>query len=287
MFNYFKWIGVALVSLFTFCELPIVFSEAAAQAQTSTATPTTKKNSSLVARNHSGGRMKVVYEETKDPFSAVLIEQYKQSKLFEKIGDLVTSEINLPQDITVLLTDCGEGNAAYIREHRTIVICNELTKENYQLLLKNSDGEEAALKAAIFASVFFFYHETAHMLIDRLNLPVVGKEEDIADQFSGFFLLSNDSSSDKTISGEMILSAARLFALESTTPSNREYQDEHGLNQQRFYNLVCLLYGANPAKYGDLVSKLDYSESRLSRCQSEVGPIMSAWQRLLQPYLKP
>jgi Putative metallopeptidase len=285
MFNYFKLIGVALVSLFTFCELPSVFPQVA-QAQATTATPTAK-NPSLVVRNHRGGRMKVVYEETKDPFSAVLIEQYKQSKLFEKIGELVTDEINLPQDITVVLTDCREANAVYSREHQAIIICNELTKENYQLLLKDGDEEEAALKTAIFASVFFFYHETAHMLIDRLNLPVVGKEEDIADQFSGFFLLSNDSSSDKAISGEMILSAARLFALESSTPGHREYQGEHGLNQQRFYNLVCLLYGANPAKYGDLVSKLDYSESRLSRCQSDAVPIMSAWQRLLQPYLKP
>jgi hypothetical protein len=50
MFDYFKWIGVALVSLFTFCELPIVFSQTAAQAQTATAAKTTKKNMSAWQR---------------------------------------------------------------------------------------------------------------------------------------------------------------------------------------------------------------------------------------------
>jgi Putative metallopeptidase len=124
------------------------------------------------------------------------------------------------------------------------------------------------------------------MLIHELNLAAVGKEEDVADQFAAFFLLSNDPSEDKAASGEMVLAAAKIFALDSTEPGNHDYQDEHGLSQQRFYTLVCTLYGANPEKYSNLVSNLDYSESRLQRCQSDSPKIVSAWQRLLEPYLK-
>jgi hypothetical protein len=288
MLNYFKWMSsLALVSLFTVSDVPRLFPQAA-QAQTSTTAATVKKTpTNLVARNRRSGRINVVYGETNDPLSAALVRGYQQYGLFEEIGDLITSEIDLPHDITVVLADCGHANAYYRSDKHAIVVCNELTQESYQLLLKNGHSQEESLRKAILASVFFFYHESGHMLIHELSLPAVGKEEDAVDQFSAFFILSNDSSKAKAISGEIILSAAEIFALDDTEPGTHEYQDEHGLSQQRSYNLVCMLYGASPQQYSDLVSKLDYSESRLQRCQSDSGPIVSAWQRLLQPYLKP
>lgn len=194
--------------------------------------------------------------------------------------------MNLPRNITVVLTDCGTANAAYINQKHAIVMCNELTKENHQLLRKNGYGEDKAMKTAILASIFFFYHESGHMLIHELNLPITGKEEDVADQFSAIFLLLNDPSEGKSASGEIVLAAATLFKLESTTPKHRDFQDEHALSQQRFYNLVCMLYGAAPAQYSNLVAKLDYADARLHRCQRESESIVTAWQRLLHPYLK-
>jgi Putative metallopeptidase len=288
MLNYFKWMSsLALVSLFTVGNVPKLFPQAAAQAKTPVTTATAKQiPTNLVARYRRSGRINVVYGKTNDPLSAALIKGYQQYGLFEEIGDLITSEIDIPQDITVALIDCGQANAAYLSDKHAIVVCNELTQESYQLLLKNGHSQEEALRKAILASVFFFYHEAGHMLIHELNLPTTGREEDAVDQFSAFFLLSNDSSETKSVSGEIILSAAQVFALESTEPGIHEYQDEHGLSQQRAYGLVCMLYGANPEQYSDLVRKLDYSESRLQRCQTDAPTIVSAWQRLLQPYLK-
>jgi Putative metallopeptidase len=278
--------GLLLASLLTIGDLPGVFPQKVAQAQTATSTLAKRPAANLIANHQTSGQINVVYGETTDPISAALIRGYQRYGFFEKIGGLITSEINLPQDITVALADCGMANAAYVGKEHTIVICNELTKENYQVLLKNGYGKDEALKTAIFASVFTFFHETGHMLIHELNLAAVGKEEDVADQFAAFFLLSNDPSEDKAASGEMVLAAAKIFALESTEPGNHDYQDEHGLSLQRSYTLVCTLYGANPEKYSTLVSKLDYSESRLQRCQSDAETIVSAWQRLLEPHLK-
>ncbi len=288
MLNYLKWLsGLALVSLVTVGDLPGVFPKAVARAQTSTTALANQKTPThLIARNRGDGRINVVYGETDDPFSAKLIQAYQRYGYFEKVSALITSEIALPGDITVVLTNCGTANAFYSSEKHAIVICNELTKENYQLLRQNGYEQDKALKTAIFASLFFFYHESGHMLIHELNLPVVGKEEDVADQFSAFFLLMNDSSADKSDSGEILMSAAKLFALEKNLASEQGLQDEHALDRQRFYNLVCMLYGAAPAKYSNLVANLNYLEPRLSRCQAESKSLVTAWQRLLQPYLK-
>ena len=195
MLNYLKWLsGLALVSLFTVGDLPGVFPKAVARAQTPATAPANQKAppTRLIARNRGGGEINVVYQETNDPLSASLIKAYQRYGYFEKIGALITSEIVLPRDITVMLADCNQPNAFYTSEHHAIVICNELTKENYQLLRADGYSEKAALKTAILSSVFTFFHESGHMLIHELYLAAVGKEEDVVDQFSAFFLLVNE-----------------------------------------------------------------------------------------------
>jgi hypothetical protein len=278
--NCSKWLtGLAVASFFTVAELPGVFPQSVARAESVAAKP------HRTYENHLKGRINIVYEETDDPLSAELIQGYQQYGLFDRVTKLITEKINLPRDITVVFKDCGQANAVYFSREATIVMCNELTKENYELFRQNGYGQEEALKAAIFASVFIFYHESGHMVIDQLDLPIVGKEEDAADQFAAFFLSINDTE-DKSISGEIVMAAANLFDLTSTAPKERDFQDEHSLSKQRFYSLVCMLYGTNPEKYHSLAVKLDYTKSRLHRCQAEAGTITMAWQRLLEPYLK-
>lgn len=287
MLKYLKSLsGLTLASLCTVTNLLGVFPQSAAQAiSVTTVAATQPSRTNRLARNQRSGRIRVVYAETNDPLSALLIQGYQETRFFEEIGKLITSEINLPRDITVVLTDCGQANAAYSSQEHAIVICNELTKNNYQFLKQHGYGEEKALKTAIFSSIFTFYHESGHMLIHELNLPVVGKEEDVADQFAAFFLLINDDK-DKSMSGEIVMAAANLFKLQSTVPDESDIIDEHSLHKQRFYNLVCMLYGAAPKKYSRLVAKLDYPESRLNSCQAENKSKFTAWKLLLQPYLK-
>jgi Putative metallopeptidase len=289
MLNYIKWLsGLALVGLCTVGDLPGVFPKSVARAQTSATSPANQKAPStrLSARNRGSGEINVVYGETNDPLSASLIEAYQRYGYFDKIGALITSEIALPHDITVVLADCEQANAFYNSEHHAIVICNQLTKENYRLLRADGYSEKAALKTAILSAVFTFYHEAGHMLIHELDLPAVGREEDNVDQFSAFFLIVNDSSVDKSNSGEILLAAAKMFSLQPNSLTSAIIQDEHSLSQQRLANLVCMLYGAAPSGYQDLVKELDYSESRLAGCQSESTKIFAAWKRLLEPYLK-
>jgi Putative metallopeptidase len=288
MSNYHKWIGLALISLFTVADLPGAFPKSIAHAQTSAAAPVNQKAppTHLSARRQDGGEIKVVYQETKDPLSASLIQAYERYGYFEKISALITAEIVLPRDITVVLADCGQANAFYSSGHHAIVICNELTKESYQLLRADGYSEEAALRTAILSSVYTFYHEAGHLVVNELDLPAVGREEDVVDQFSAFFLLVNDSSVDKANSGEIILAAAKVFSLQPELPTPERTKDDHPLSQQRFANLVCMLYGAAPSGYQELVTKLDYSESQLAGCQAESPKIFAAWKRLLKPYLK-
>jgi hypothetical protein len=283
MFKAFNSIFGVLTLVFTLISLP---GSHMAEAKTTVVTTTTKTNPKLLTRNRGGGRIKVVYGESDDPFSNQLMQGDREVGLFQGIADLITSEIQLPRDVTLSLQDCGQANAFYSKDDRQIVLCNELMKTNYERFKKANYGDEESLQLALYVNIFFLYHEAGHLLISELDLPIVGREEDVADQFSAFFILSNfDTSQDKSTSGKILLSAAELFKINSKNPTKGDYIDEHGLNPQRFYNLVCMLYGKHPEAYQDLISSLNYPEERAARCQQESELMFNSWQRLLEPYL--
>ncbi len=287
MFNYCKWLGgLALISLFTIGDVPSISPKKVAQAQSPISAIANQNPANLIALHRGNGRIKVIYGETKNPFSAALMEVYQQSRFFEEITEPIAAQFKLPRNVRVILQDCGVANAFYSSKDHAIVMCSELTNQAYKLSKQKGYGDETALKSAVLSTVFFLYHEVGHMLIHELDLPIVGREEDIADQFAAYFLLRSDPSADKSLSGQILLSAAKVFARQSTRPSKEIYIDPHSLNQQRYYNIVCMVYGASPEKYSSLVAKLNYPESRLNGCRQESESMLRNWGRLLKPYLK-
>src|SRR4029078_13036153 len=69
--------------------------------------------------------------------------------------------------------------------------------------LKDESGkfDRDEVKAAVLSTTrFVLHHELGHALVDLLNLPVTGKEEDAVDQLATVVLLSSDNDAD-TVSG--------------------------------------------------------------------------------------
>jgi Putative metallopeptidase len=286
MYKYLNWISrLALISLVSLGDnLPGLQNSAVlAQDPTPVATTDSRPKSNPVVPNQRGDRFKLVYVKTDDRLSLQLMEAYHKNQLFNKVGKVITTKINLPRNITLLIKDCGQINAYYSSDG-SITMCNELTKSNYKIFRQAGLDNEQAWQAAIYATIFAFYHEAGHMLIHELNLPAVGKEEDVADQFSAYLLLNNDPTEGRKMSKSIVEAGADWFNLTAKKPSKESMLDEHSLDQQRFYNLVCILYGAAPDTYGELVKKLDYPDRRLNGCRREYQQIASSWKRLLEPH---
>lgn len=68
-------------------------------------------------------------------------------------------------------------------------------------------SEQHALDV-LYTMVFFFFHELGHALITELELPVVGPEEDVADELAIFTLID---AGDKGY--DALFSAAQAFTL--------------------------------------------------------------------------
>ena len=94
-----------------------------------------------------------------------------------------------------------------------------------------------------------FYHELGHAMIDVLQLPVLGKEEDAADHLS--VILMNDIWEEEAAANILASDAtayALLAAQREAGGQDPSYSDEHSLDMQRYYSVVCLFYGADPRR---------------------------------------
>lgn len=125
-----------------------------------------------------------------------------------------------------------------------------------------------------------FYHELGHALIHQLDLPVLGREEDAADMLSVVL-------TEKIWQEEPAGSYAAAQAMSYLLSSDSYEVDEavlggvHALDLQRYYNHICLFYGANPKAREDWVAMFDLPPTRIETCEAEFDQAQRGWQRFL------
>ncbi|MDC0739046.1 DUF4344 domain-containing metallopeptidase [Cognatishimia sp. SS12] len=119
-----------------------------------------------------------------------------------------------------------------------------------------------------------FYHEFGHALIDVLDLPIYGQEEDAADVLS-VFLMSDFFEEEFAV--QLAYDTAFGFLGEAEQVEEVAFWDVHGPDLQRYYNLVCIFYGANPEERSDVAEDLGLPEERADYCPDEYEQAAHAW----------
>lgn len=127
-----------------------------------------------------------------------------------------------------------------------------------------------------------FYHELAHALIDLEQVPIFGQEEDAADVFS---ILMIHTLFEEEVAQQLAYDAAWGFIGEAEMreggAEDIAWWDTHGPDEQRFYNTVCLFYGANPEARGEFAREFDLPEERAEFCPFEFEQANNSWGAVL------
>jgi hypothetical protein len=129
-----------------------------------------------------------------------------------------------------------------------------------------------------------FFHELGHALIQTRNLPIAGSEEDAVDRFSAILAssIAGAAKADrKNDLGEHMITAAMLWFRSKDQAKLSRYWDEHPLNEQRYYNLVCILYGSDPERYSQYVVLAGLPAQRARSCPKEFMQAQDYWNRVL------
>jgi len=210
--------------------------------------------------------------------------QIKEEKLLEKAADKLNRSLILPNDIFLRTKDCGEVNAYYDSSEQSVTVCYELMEHFYKVFRSDGLNEQKAYDKMFDAVRFAFLHEIGHALIDVYNLPITGNEEDAADRCSSFINLTELGEDGVNA----VLAAADAFAIESRndTPGKRNLADEHLLQEQRFYNSLCMLYGSDTQKHGYILEEGYLPKERAVRCPQEYERSVQSWSDLLRNWRK-
>jgi hypothetical protein len=135
-------------------------------------------------------------------------------------------------------------------------------------------------------TLFVLAHEMGHGLINEMNLPVLGREEDAADSFAIVTALKMGTKFSEQVLVEaakgLVLSAKR-DKKEGNKPA---FYDEHGLDPQRAYTVVCYMVGSNPEKYKQLGKDTKLPEERQKSCKYEWDNVAWSWDEMLKKHLR-
>jgi hypothetical protein len=134
--------------------------------------------------------------------------------------------------------------------------------------------------------LFVLGHEAAHALITEMAIPVLGREEDAADALAAIVALKMASS----FADRVVVNAARGWFLSDQRDRQQgiptTFYDEHGMDLQRAYNIVCLMVGGQPDKFMGLANEVKLPGERQASCQSDFSNASWSWEKVLKPHMR-
>jgi len=229
------------------------------------------------------GSFQVVYAPTNDPLYREIRQDLIKSQAFEGLAEILDQTFILPKDITINIAECGVVDAFYQLHTSQIILCYELSEYFALIFPQYAESHDDLTNLIAGATMFVFFHELGHALVDVYDLPITGKEEDAVDQLSAIILLQLGAD------GRNSLNAASTWLVhegtQETDVENLLLWDEHSLDLQRFYNITCLVYGENPREHSVLIDSGLLPSSRAEKCQAEYEKIFRSWDLLLSPFV--
>jgi Putative metallopeptidase len=250
------------------------------------------------------GRVRVRYDPPKNPEHQALYERLKENQVLETIQQIL-SPVRLPQPGLLIKTMGCDGiiNSWYNRgdadDHGpTVHMCYELLENIIKLSSTDVRPNISRHDAIVGQFLFWTLHETGHAAFDIFQVPLFGREEDAADLFAAYIMLHfGHDQARRWIEGAAYTSDEFM----ADVPWGKNYASVHGLPQQRFYNLICLAYGADPVTFAGVTENMTnmmeqkgvlpkaqqgvLPKKRAENCEYEFQTFDHAWKTQIRPHI--
>lgn len=133
--------------------------------------------------------------------------------------------------------------------------------------------------------VFVLQHEMGHAQISERALPVLGaRDEDAADTFATLTMLKMQNVMSEQVLADAAMGWFLTARRDEKTGAMLAFYDEHGLDKQRAFQVVCLMYGSDPAKFKKLADMSKLPEGRRESCGPDYRNASFSWDALLKPH---
>lgn len=229
--------------------------------------------------NAAENNINVTYLEPQDQSDAdakSLIESSGVNDIFLELG-AEHFQFNKP----LKLQYGSEDGPLYDPEAHTVHMPYDFVTSSFNYFSKNDyekNYDRTAQDGTVDILLHTLLHEAAHAYIADQSIPILGKEEDAADNFAAVLMLNYLEDGDT-----MTISAADLLAFESDDKPDYyqidEYIGEHSFDLQRYFATLCLVYGSDPEKHASLLDEVEkeYRMERKDFCVYQFDVINANW----------
>jgi hypothetical protein len=231
-------------------------------------------------------RVSIRYVPPKNPAHQQIYTELKQRGALEKLQKFL-SPYRLPKRLRISLAECdGEPDAYY--DDAAITICYEYIYELLENMPQEATPSGIAPIDTVIGPLFeVSLHEFGHALFDMLELPVFGREEDAADQLAAYILLQFGESDARRLIG----GTAYAYHIDEKRIDRcrtmEDYAGEHSTPAQRFFNVLCIAYGADTKLFAEIVSNGYLPDARAEYCEEEYEQVQDAFDMLVLPHIDP
>lgn len=138
--------------------------------------------------------------------------------------------------------------------------------------------EEFALNNLNFA----LHHEVGHLLISEFNLPVLGKQEDAADNIATMLLLAKQGNQALIDSANGWRVGAGFYSgLAEEVPDLRidlpALYDRHSPDFLRAGQIGCLMVGSRREVFANVAVELGLGDGAKETCAKNLGQMIASW----------
>jgi hypothetical protein len=219
----------------------------------------------------------------------------KENQVLERVKGLL-AQVRWPRPLRLELKGCdGVSNAWY--DDAVITVCYEYLEDMWKTANSSRRPPTIAREDAFIGPlVDTFLHEAGHALFHLLEIPLLGREEDAADQVAAYYVLQLPKEQKRRLilggayayAGELKVRKARdLYRPRLGVGRHVTFADEHGTPAQRLYNLLCIAYGSDKELFADVVEKGYLPLDRADWCEDEYRQIDFAYRKLIAPHVDP
>jgi hypothetical protein len=162
--------------------------------------------------------------------------------------------------------------------------------EQVQLFMKDrrfagmpQPKRQALVEFVVGNVLFVTTHAMGRALLLDMNVPTLGGAEQAADDFA---ILTALKLGEKDLSDRVLIEAAKgwfAHARRGKKQKGLRYYDRHEFNVRRAYRIVCLMIGADQARFGALIEETTVPTELQRTCGWDYDKVSRSWASVLAP----
>ena len=242
----------------------------------------------LCLSHHSVAQVTVSYDPPINEIEQALQRDMQASVLLQSALQLIQQAFILNKPLHIVFGETPKAalsDGPYYHRNKISIPYRYVYRMRQFLSKRKHIHRESNIDQLIFRSLTHaFFHEFGHALIDQYGLAITGLEEDTVDNLANFLSIEFFDRGS-----EIAYGSAVIFKLKSKTGrafQQKQFRSEHRLPIQRYYSILCHIYGADPNKQQSIISLAGFSEKRATKCIREYKQLSTAWADILVPYLR-